>query len=250
MAACFCAISLNCVTLVADRFRGNGEAQSLGGNALRRESHFGRADSDEAAGEIDERAAAVARIDGGVGLQQILVIDFVDGDVAFGPAQDSPADRAAVSGRVTDHEHRLAQEVRGDVVEIDKREIRFGVDFDEGEVLLLVARDVVGVVGLPVVHRHLDLQIGRALHDVLVGHDITRGIDDESRAKALKGLPDFAGPAAIIAEELRREIFKRIAHPAPDDPLRIDVDDSGQNLGHSQHRRLGGGVRLRKKRGR
>ena len=49
-------------------------------------------------------------------------------------------------------------------------------------------------------------------------------------AKALQGLADLSRPVAIIAEVLRGEIIERIAHPAPDDSLGIDVDHRRQNL--------------------
>ena len=181
-------------------------------------------------------------------MQQILVLSFLDSDVALYPAQDSPADRAAVSGSVPDHEHRLPQEIGRDILQIDEREVRFCVDLDKGEILLWVARDVVGVVDLSVVHRHLYLQIGGALHDVLVRHDVACRVDDESRAEALKRLPDFAGTALIIAEELCGEIFKGIVDPAPHDPLRINIDDCGQHLGYRLHRRLRSGIGLGEKR--
>ena len=138
----------------------------------------------------------------------------------------------------------MAQEVRGNVVQVDKRKIGLGVDLDEGQILLGVARDVVGVVNFSIIHRHLDFQISRALHDMLVGDDISRWIDDEARAEALQSLPDFSGMAPVIAKVLRCEIFEGIADPAPDDPLRIDVNDCGQNLGHRLHRRLCGRVSL------
>jgi hypothetical protein len=54
---------------------------------------------------------------------------------------------------------------------------------------------------------------------VIVHHDIARGIDDESRAKALKCLPNFAGTTPIVAEVLRGKVFKRIADPASYDPV-------------------------------
>src|SRR5438105_7225321 len=121
---------------------------------------------------MNKQAAVIARMYVGVGLQQILVIVFVDGDVSLYSAQDSPADRAAVSGGVPDDEHRLSQEVGRDILQIDERKIRFCVDLDKGEILLGVARNVVSVIDFSVVHRHLYLQVGGALHDVFVRHDV------------------------------------------------------------------------------
>ena len=155
-----------------DDIGGNGESEALSRNALRSEGHLRRADPDKAAGEIDQRAAAVPRINRGVGLEQVLVIVVVDRDVALHAAENAAADRAAVAERVADHDDGLAKEIRRDVVQIDEGERLVAVDLDEGEVLLRVARDVARLETLIVVRDDLDFQIGGALHDVLVRHDV------------------------------------------------------------------------------
>ena len=98
-AGCFSAILLNCSTLSLTTVGGNGEAEALSRNALRSEGHLGRADPDEAAGEIDERAAAVPGLIAASVCSRFLVIVVVDGDIALHAAENAPADRAAVAER-------------------------------------------------------------------------------------------------------------------------------------------------------
>jgi hypothetical protein len=54
---------------------GNGESEPLSRNPLRSEGHLRRADPDKSAGEIDQRTTAVPRINRGVRLEQVVVID-------------------------------------------------------------------------------------------------------------------------------------------------------------------------------
>ena len=87
---------------------GNGESEPLSRNTLRREGHFRGADSDQSAGKIDQRTAAVAGIDRRVGLEQVVIIDVVDRDLALHAAENAAADRAAVAERIADHDDGLA----------------------------------------------------------------------------------------------------------------------------------------------
>src|SRR5206468_1736395 len=102
-----------------------------------------------------------------------------------------------------------------------------------------------GIVGFAVISRHLNLQIGSALHHMLVSHDVACWIDNKPGAKALQGLTDFAGPSLIVAEELRVKILKWIAHSAPHYPLGVDIHDCRQNFPHRQNRRFRSWISLR-----
>ena len=78
------------------------------------------------------------------------------------------------------------------------------LDLEHRHVGLGIGADHLGLVGLAVVGRHLDL-VG-AVDDVIVGHDIAVGGDDEARAlglgEAARTLATHAGQAgnAILAE--------------------------------------------------
>ena len=165
---------------VAHDFRRNSEPESLRRDALRSEGHFGRTDPDQSPGNIDHWPAAVARIDRRIRLHEIFIFDVVDGDLAFGCAQNAAADGAAISDGIAHHEDCLTEQVWRNIIEANKWEGGFGVDFDEGQVRIVVARNVMLVVSLAIVCRDLELQVGGALNHMLVGYNVSRRIDNES----------------------------------------------------------------------
>src|SRR4029450_1651532 len=116
-----------------------------------------------------------------------------------------------------------------------EREIGLRVDFDKGQIGLVVARNVMRAVGFPVVGGYVNLQIRSTLYHVLVRHDVTRRIYYETGPKTLQRLTDFARSKAIITEELRVKIVDGVAHGALDDSLGIDIHHRRQNLRHSQN---------------
>src|SRR4051794_19829328 len=100
-------------------------------------------------------------------------------------------------------------------------------------------------VRLAVIGRDLDLQIRRARHNMLVGHDVAVAVDDEARAEALECLPNFTRTAAVIvAEKLRIEFFVGIADLPANDALGVDVYDRGQDFRDRDHGRLGRRISL------
>src|SRR4029077_21080926 len=161
----------------------NGEAHSLGGNALWRKSHFRGRNAYQSTGEIDHRPAAVAGINCGIGLHQILVLGFINGDVPFDCAQHAPADRTAVPNSVAHYHDCLTEQVRGNIIEIDEGEIGLRVDFDERQIGLVVASNVMRAVRFPVVSGYVNLQVRSTLYHVLIRHDMTCRIYYETGSK-------------------------------------------------------------------
>src|SRR5205809_7997517 len=102
---------------------GNRETESLCGEPLWRKRHLCRGNTDKAAREIDHRATAIAGINCRVGLDQVLVVGLLDGDVPFVCAQHASADRTAVAHRVADYNYCLTEQVRRNIVEIDEGKI-------------------------------------------------------------------------------------------------------------------------------
>src|SRR5260370_33958202 len=94
---------------IAHYFGWNREPESLGRNALRGERHFSGTDSDQPARDVDDRPAAVARINRGIRLHEGFVFDVIDRDVAFGSDQHTAADRTSVTDCVANDEDRFAQ---------------------------------------------------------------------------------------------------------------------------------------------
>src|SRR5262249_60277080 len=86
----------------------NGQSNPLRWNTLRGERHLCRTDPDQSPRDIDYGTSAVTRINRGIGLHEILVIDVVYRDVALGRAQHATADRTTVTDGVTNHDYGLA----------------------------------------------------------------------------------------------------------------------------------------------
>src|SRR4029450_4217603 len=116
-----------------------------------------------------------------------------------------------------------------------EREIGLRVDFDKGQIGLVVARNVMRAVGFPVVSGYVNLQIRSALYHVLVRHDVTRRIYYETGPQTLQRLTDFARSKPVVTEELGVKIVERVAHGALNDALGIDIHYRRQNLCHSQN---------------
>src|SRR4029077_10756738 len=213
----------------------NGEAHSLGGNALWRKSHFRGRNAYQSTGEIDHRSAAVAGIDCGIGLHQILILGFINGDVPFDRAQHAPSNRAAVPNSIAHYHDCLAEQVRRNIVEIDEGEIGLRVDFDKGQIGLVIARNIVRAIGFPVVNGYVNLQIRSTLYHVLVRYDVTCRIYYETGSQTLQRLTDFARSKPVVTKELGVNFVERIAHGALNDSLAIDIHYRRQNLRHGQN---------------
>src|SRR5262249_32459876 len=202
---------------------GNAHAQPLGGNTSRVNGHFAGSNPYHRAEATACGPAAVPGIDCGIGLHQILVLGFINGDVAFDCAQHAPADGTAVANSIAHYHDGLTEQVRRNIIEIDEGEIGLRVDFDERQIGIVVAGNVMRAVCFPVVSRYVNLQIRRTLYHVLVRHDVTGWIYDKTRSQALQRLTDFARPKPVVAKELRIKLVDRIAHSAPNDALGIDI---------------------------
>src|SRR5262249_10093884 len=120
-------------------------------------------------------------------------------------------------------------------VEIDEGEGGLRVDFDKGQIGLVVPRDVMRAVGFPVVGGYVNLQVCSAFDHVLVRHDVTCRIYYETGSETLQRLTDFAWPKPVIAEELGVKIVEGIAHRASDHALCIDIHYRRQDFGDGQN---------------
>ena len=155
-------------------------------------------DANELAVDVDERAAGVAGIDRGVGLDEVFIALDVgeDSDAAALGADDAARDSFADAERIADREHAVTDLYLGRVGERDGGEV-VGVDLDDGDIGLLVTTDELGDEVAAVGQRDGD-GLG-AIHDVVVGRDVAVGANDHARAA---GRP--AGPGAFRARRDRR----------------------------------------------
>src|SRR5690349_3729922 len=83
----------------------NREADAVGAERLRQ---YGGVDADQFAFGIDERAAGVAEVDGGIGLNEIFEIRDAE-SAAAGSADDALSHGLAQSERIADREYYIAR---------------------------------------------------------------------------------------------------------------------------------------------
>ena len=181
-----------------------------------RSGEDGGVDADEPAAGVDERAAGVARVDGGVGLDEILVAgDLVeDADAPAGGGDDAHGDGLADAERVADGEDHVAHAELVAVGQGDGGQV-LGLDLDDGDVGLRIGADDLGGELAVVVEQHL--QLVRPLDDVVVGDDVAVGGDDDAGAEAL-----LLAFALLALTPYWRKIGFSLAH----DLAGIDGDDS------------------------
>src|SRR5262249_48194322 len=122
-------------------------------------------DADYFSFQIHERSAAVARIDGRVGLQEILIHVHVDVS-AFG-ADDAGGDRAGHPQGRAHRQHPVADFHAIAVAHFQVRQRFFDVQANNGQVGLGIRLDVFGDEFSTVLKMDFDLL--RAVNDVIVG---------------------------------------------------------------------------------
>ena len=138
---------------------GDGEADALRAAGARKDRGV---DADELAAMIDQRAAGIAGIDGGVGLDEELVV----GDADLGARQrrdDAVGHGLADAERIADREHDVADLQRVGIGEFERPgSARLAVlDPQHGEIGACVLEHDLGLELALVGERHLDL--GRRL---------------------------------------------------------------------------------------
>ena len=150
-------------------------------DSLRRQNRR-RVDADHLASRIDERAAGISRVQGGVGLNHIL------DQAPRVRAQRSPqrADHARRHGglkpvRIADRNRHLP---RPQVLRISQGNgLQSGsIDANDGKIGRRIIADGVSGSAPSVRQRHLDP--GRVVHDVAIGENQSIGREDEAGAAA------------------------------------------------------------------
>ena len=127
---------------VARLVHGDGKADSL--IALGSVSDDGGVDADQFAAIVDQRTTGIARVDGGVGLDEVFVV--FDAEVrAAGGADDAHGDALADAERIADGQGVVADlDFRG-VADGDGGQIA-GVDLHDRKIALGVGSDDFGFV--------------------------------------------------------------------------------------------------------
>ncbi len=148
--------------------------------ALRRQDRG--VDADQPAAQIDQRAARIAGIDRGVGLDEILVA--LDAEPGAAERADDPRGHGlAEAERVADGEHEIPDPQMARIAQRHRRQI-FRRDLQHGDVGGGIAPDQPRLEAAVVLGG--DFDVGGVLDDVVVGQHIAlRGIDDDARADRL-----------------------------------------------------------------
>ena len=156
-------------------------------------------DSDHLAVEVDQRPAAIAGIDRGIGLD---VIFTVDADSASGGADDAGSDRALQPERLAEGQHPIANLHGAAVAELGDGQGFFALDVNQGQVAGRIGLDVEPLELAAIGQSHHDLSA--AADDVVVGEDHAAGIDDDSRTD---------GHSTVLGRFRRRAARKLVKEP-------------------------------------
>ena len=140
-----------------------------------------RVDADDFAIEVEQRPAGIAAVDGGVGLDVVVVGALAD--VAVARRDDAGRDRAAEAERIADRDHPFAEPQLVGIAELHRDQRLRRLELQHREIGLLVDADQFGLDLGAVVHDDVDLVGIR--DDVIVGDDDACGIDDEAGAERI-----------------------------------------------------------------
>ncbi len=164
----------------------------------------GGGDPHHAAVDVDERTAGVARVDRGVGLEELL--ERIVGDPAAADAADDPVgDRAVEAEGIADRPDHLADLDGVAVAPCGGRQV-VGIDPEDGQVARRVAADELRLEIAAIGELHTN-----AVHlgdDVIVGQDHPGGVHDHARPERLVG-----EPGAVFAPQ-RADLVGERPHPA------------------------------------
>ena len=168
---------------------GNSKANARAGARVALDE---RVDAHELAVIVDERAAGVARIDGGIGLDHVG-IDGVTAGGAHGRGaiqrrNDTRGDGLLVAERRADRHNPLTHVELGGVTDLDRGELGgVGVlELNDGEVARGIVSHELSLVGGAVVHGYHVLVV--AVDHVVIGENVALGIEHHARTDATRAI--------------------------------------------------------------
>ena len=174
-------------------------------------------DADHIAGRIEQRTAAVARIDGRVGLDQAFQRPFVfAANAAPERTDDAGGQRALQTEGIADGEHLLAHLQRVGIAQVERGQLGARRDLQQRQVVGFVAAQQLRLVAGLIGQRHFELAL---IGDhVVVGEDLAVRADQEARALILGRINFHEDGAAIDGAgdvhrgEMRRLVDVDIVH--------------------------------------
>ncbi len=210
-----------------DHIDGNGEADAHAAAGARIDR---RIDAHEPAPGVDQRAAGIAGVDGGVGLNEEPVV--VDADVGARQRRDDALRHALADAEgIAERDDEIADLYRVGIAERDGRKRGVALDLEHRQIGAGIVehdgRRIFALVG------ERDLHVGHAGDDVVVGDDEAAGIDDDAGAQRLGDALTL--PVVGLAEEMAEEriVEHRVARHGLD-ARGVDVDDRGPDLRHDR----------------
>ena len=186
----------------------------------------GRVDAHHLAVQVQQRSAAVARVDGGVGLDEIVIGTGAD-DAALG-ADDAGRNGLLQAEGTADGHHPFADlQVRG-AAQAGHGQVALGLDLDQGQVGLRIAADDLGLELALVLEFYLDV-VG-VFDDMVVGDDVTALVNDKPGADP--ALPALLGRYLLAERVHPKGVALKLtqAVPALGRLLNLDVHDRRAHL--------------------
>ena len=196
-------------------------------------------DADHFAVEVEQRSAGIAAIDGGVGLNVIVVRPRID--VAVARRDDAGGHGAAEAERITDGDDPFAEPQLVGIAELHRLERLVAVHAQQSQVALGILADQIGLELGAVIEDDIDL-VGVGDH-VIVGDDQPGRIDDEAGAQRIDAVRRrfrIIALAVMVLEELVEKLLHRRAgrQIGQFGDVRIDVL-RGRNIDHGVDHLLG-----------
>ena len=198
----------------------NGKAHARAGARIALDK---RVDTHQLTVVVDERAAGVARVDGGIGLNHVGIDGIAAGGAhgrgAIQRRHNARGDGLLVAERRADRHDPLAHVELGGITDLDRRELGgVGVlELDDGQVARSIVAHELGLVGGTVVHGDHVLVV--AVDHVVVGEDVALGIEHDARTDAAR--------AIRLISRLRKRAILTAARSGG------NGNDGGQGLGRN-----------------
>ncbi len=175
---------------------------------------------------IHQRAAGVARVDRGVGLDEVL--EAVDAEmVAPERADDAERHGVAETERVADGEHEVAHAHALEATERDRRQV-VALGLEHGEVRLRIGAAHARLQPAAILQHELD--VVRALDHVMVGEDVAVARHEDAGAEARRALARHALVEVREVAAQERIVEQRVALPHL--LAGVDVHDGRHGLAH------------------
>jgi hypothetical protein len=156
--------------------------------------------ADHLAIAVEGRSARIALVDRRVDLQEVVIGAGLD--IAAARGQHADRDGAAETERISDRDYPVTDLQFVGIAKFDEGQLVLRVELQQRDVCLLIGTDqlraVLALIG------QLDHDVASFGYDVIAGHDIARGIDDETGAEAHTLRRRAIGPLLLaeLAEHL------------------------------------------------